>query len=328
MSGHGYGLASLEAAAERVYGFMQPTNQQAWPLLSELVGAEVWAKHENQTPTGAFKVRGGINYVHQLQQREPHVTAVVAASTGNHGQSVAFAGTRAGMATTIVVPHGNNPEKNAAMRALGAELIEVGEDFNVALDHARELAEERGAHLFESYHRDLVLGVGSYALELFRNAPALDTVYVPIGMGSGCNGVVAARDALGLSTKIVGVVAELAPAYLHSFQQRQAVTTNACTTFAEGLAVRIPNPEALQMILQGVDRVVAVGDDEIAEAMRQIFSATHNVVEGAGASTFAALMREREHMAGRRVGVVFSGANIDKPRYLQVLEGRTPGQTA
>jgi threonine dehydratase len=319
-----YSLKELRLAADRVRAVIPLTPQQQWPLLSDAVGAEVWAKHENHTPVGAFKVRGGINYVHKLCEREPATREVVAASTGNHGQSVIYAARRHGLNATIVVPEGNNPEKSASMRALGAELVEHGADFNVSLEHARTLAAARGAHLFESYHADLVAGVASYALELLENAPPLDAVFVPIGMGSGCNAVVAARDALGLDTRIIGVVAELAPAYLHSFAQRKLVSSNLCQTFAEGLAVRIPNPEALSMILDGVDHVTAVSDDELAEAMRMLFSATHNVVEGAGASTLAALMRERADWAGKRVGIVLSGGNIDSPRYLKVLNGETP----
>ena len=321
-----YDLASMEEAAARVHAVIPLTPQYPWPLLAERTGCEVWLKHENHTPTGAFKVRGGINYVDGLKQREPELEGVIAASTGNHGQSVVYAARRAGLRAVIVVPEGNNHEKNAAMRAFGAELIEHGRDFNVALELAEDLARERSLHLFPSYHEDLVRGVGSYALELFRGAPELDTVYVPIGMGSGCNGVVAARDALGLKTKVVGVVAEKAPSYLHSFEQRTPVRTNTCDTFAEGLAVRIPHPEALQMILGGVERVVPVSEDEMAEAMRAIFSATHNVAEGAGASAFAALTKEQARMQGKRVGVIVSGGNIDRPRYVKVLSGETPGR--
>ena len=322
-----FSLSQLESAAQRVHAVIPPTPQQHWPLLSEQVGAEVWVKHENHTPVGAFKVRGGINYVHGLMARAPTLKGVVAASTGNHGQSVVFAARRANLTATIVVPVGCNPEKVASMHALGAEVIEHGEDFNVAFEYARNLSQERDLHLFESYHPDLVRGVGSYALELFRGAPPLDTVYVPVGMGSGCNGVVAARDALKLSTKIVGVVAGEAPAYLHSFKQRKPVSTNSCPTFAEGLAVRIPHPEALDMILAGVDRIVDVSEDEIAQAMRMLFSATHNVAEGAGASTFAALYKEKESMIGRRVAIVLSGGNIDVARYRKVLNGETPKAT-
>jgi threonine dehydratase len=319
-----YSLAQLRRACARVHAVIPPTPQQQWPLLSAAAGAEVWVKHENHTPIGAFKVRGGINYVHKLCEREPATREVVAASTGNHGQSVVYAARRHGLDATIVVPEGNNPEKNASMRALGAELVEYGSDFNVALERAHTIAAERGAHLFESYHGDLVAGVASYALELFEGAPALDAVFVPVGMGSGCNAVVAARDALGLETRIIGVVAEQAPVYLHSFTQGKPVSSNLCQTFAEGLAVRIANPEALAMILDGVDHITAVSDDELAQAMRTLFSATHNVVEGAGASTFAALMRERADWAGRRIGIVLSGGNIDRARYLKVLNGETP----
>lgn len=322
-----YDLAAMEEAADRVHAVIPPTPQYAWPLLAEAAGCEVWLKHENHTPTGAFKVRGGLNYVDGLKRREPGIAGVVAASTGNHGQSVAFAAQRAGLSATIVVPEGNNPEKNAAMRGFGAELIEHGRDIGVSFELAAGLAKERDLHLFPSYHGDLVRGVGSYAMELFRGAPDLDTVYVPIGMGSGCNGVVAARDALGLKTKVVGVVAERAPCYLHSFARGTPVPTNGCDTFAEGLAVRVPHPEALAMILAGVERIVPVSEDEMAEAMRTIFSATHNVAEGAGAGAFAALMKERETMAGKRVGVIVSGGNIDRPRYNLVLAGETPGKT-
>jgi threonine dehydratase len=324
VTGTPYSLKALRAAAARVYEHMPPTPQQHWPLLSEAAGLEVWVKHENHTPTGAFKIRGGINYLASLQAREPDVREVVAASTGNHGQSVAFSAGRAGLRATIVVPKGNNPEKNASVHGLGAELIEHGQDFNVAFEFAKTLARERGAHLFQSYHSDLVAGVASYALELFENAPPLDAVYVPIGMGSGCNGVVAARDALGLDTKIIGVVAKRAPVYLHSFAQRRPVPTNECATFAEGLAVRIAHPEALDMILGGVDRIVAVSEDALADAVRILFSKTHNIAEGAGAAAVAALMKERADMVGKRVAVVVSGGNIDQGRYLKILAGRTP----
>ena len=309
----GYEVASPRWSVPDVYGFMQPQSMVAVAERTRGRGS----LGETRESDAHRRVQGARYQLRTSCNNANHVTAV-AASTGNHGQS-AFAGTRG--SHNVVVPA--NPE-NAA---IGLWVRSSSKLAKISMSRwiTPRTGEERAPTCLSR-----TTGTRFWVLAVMRwncsNAPALDTVYVPLaGLVAG---VVAARDALGLSTKIVGVVAELAPAYLHSFQQRQAVTTNACTTFAEGLAVRIPNPEALQMILQGVDRVVAVGDDEIAEAMRQIFSATHNVVEGAGASTFAALMREREHMAGRRVGVVFSGANIDKPRYLQVLEGRTPGQTA
>ena len=319
-----FDLPHLERVAKRVHQLMPATPQHHWPQLSELAGADVWLKHENHTPTGAFKIRGGINYIDQLLRREPGVRGVVAASTGNHGQSVVAAARRAGLDAAIVVPQGANPEKCAAMRARGAELIEHGKDFNEAFDHVDTIADQRGWHRFESYHPDLVAGVASYGLELFGALPELDTVYVPIGMGSGCNGILAARDALGHRAEVVGVVAEGAPAYLLSFEQRRPVSTNTCNTFAEGLAVRIPHPEALQLILAGVERVVAVSDQEIADAMRTLFSATHNVAEGAGASTVAALLKERSKHRGRRVAAVISGGNIDRVRYAEILRGSTP----
>ena len=319
-----FDLESLDQAAERVYAMMAPTPQHQWPLLSQKAGAEVWLKHENCSPVGSFKVRGGINYVHELMAADPSVQGLVAASTGNHGQSVVFSARRAGLEAVIVVPEGANPEKCAAMAARGAELVYHGKDFNEAFDHAHTLAEERGWHLFESYHPHLVQGVSTYALELFRGVPDIDTVYVPIGMGSGCNGVVAARDALGLDTVIVGVVAEKAPAYLHSFANKTPISTNSNATFAEGLAVRIPHPGALAMILEGVERVVAVSEDELAQGIRDIFACTHHVAEGAGASTVAAIMKERDDISGQRVAAIISGGNIDTERYLQVLSGHTP----
>ncbi len=319
-----YELQVLERAAARVHELMEPTPQHHWPLLSEQAGAEVWLKHENCSPIGSFKVRGGINYIHELLDARPGTTGVVGASTGNHGQSVVFSARRRGLEAAIVVPLGANPEKCAAMQARGAELVYHGKDFNEALDHAQALAGERDWHLFESYHPHLVQGVASYALELFGGVADIHTVYVPVGMGSGCNGVVAARDALGLETQIVGVVAQKAPAYLHSFARKTPVSTNTNATFAEGLAVRIPHREALEMLLSGVDRIVAVSEDEMAQAIRDIFSCTHHVAEGAGASTVAALMKERDRLAGKRVAAIVSGGNIDTQRYLQVLAGKTP----
>ncbi|NKC12875.1 MAG: threonine dehydratase [Gammaproteobacteria bacterium] len=321
-------LARLRTVTARVHVRMNPTPQIHWPGLSELSGASVWVKHENHTPTGAFKIRGGINYVHELKEREPAARSptwgVVAASTGNHGQSVVYAARDASLNAVIVVPEGNNPDKNAAIRAMGGELIEHGEDFNAAFDHARRLAAKRGWHLFESFHPHLVEGVASYGLELLEAVTRLDAVYVPVGMGSGCCGVIAARDALGLDTEVIGVVATNAPAYLHSLEHGQPVSTNHCATFAEGLAVRIPHPDALAMLRAGVSRLVAVTEDDIADAVRQFFSCTHNIAEGAGAATLAALLQERRMMRGKRIAVVLSGGNIDAARYRLLLDGHTP----
>jgi threonine dehydratase len=312
-------LSDIENAATIVYAAMPPTAQYPWPLLAERTGCEVWVKHENHTPIGAFKVRGGLVYMDRLKRREPMLRGVASATRGNHGQSIALAAARAGIAATIVVPRGNSVEKNAAMRSFGAELIEAGHDFDAAREAAVRLATGRGLAMVPSFHRDLVAGVSTYALELFRAAPLLDTVYVPIGLGSGLCGVISARDALGLTTKVVGVVSTAAPAYALSFAARKVVATNSADTMADGMAVRGPDAEALDMILNGADRIVQVSDDEVMEAMRAYFTDTHQVAEGAGAASLAALMQEREKMKGKKVGLVLSGGNIDRPVYLRAL---------
>jgi len=314
-------LAELEAAAAIVHGVMPPTPQYCWPLLSQRTGAETWVKHENHTPVGAFKLRGGLVYMQALKRQQPEVAGVIAATRGNHGQSVAFAAARAGLAAVIVVPHGNSAEKNAAMRALGAELIEHGHDFQAAYEHAMGLAADRKLHALRSFHPWLVAGVGSYALELFRTVPDIDTVYVPIGLGSGICGTIAARDALGLKTKVVGVVAENAAAYALSFAQRAPVATNSADTIADGMACRVPDSDALGSILEGAERVVTVSEAAIKAAMRHYFTDTHNLVEGAGAAPLAALLQERQRMAGKRVALILSGGNIDRPLYASVLNG-------
>jgi threonine dehydratase len=314
-------LADLEAAAAIVHGVMPPTPQYCWPLLGQRTGAETWVKHENHTPLGAFKLRGGLVYMQQLKRAQPDVAGVIAATRGNHGQSVAFAAARAGLAAVIVVPHGNSAEKNAAMRALGAELIEHGHDFQAAYEHAMGLAAARKLHALRSFHPWLVAGVGSYALELFRAVPNIDTVYVPIGLGSGICGTMAARDALGLKTRIVGVVAENAAAYALSFAKKEAVSTNSADTIADGMACRVPDSGALGYILKGAERVVTVSEAAIKAAMRHYFTDTHNLVEGAGAAPLAALLQERARMAGKRVALILSGGNIDRPLYADVLNG-------
>jgi threonine dehydratase len=314
-------IKELEAAADIVYRAMTPTPQQRWPLLDERCGAAVWVKHENHTPVGAFKLRGGLAYMQDLKRQQPDLVGVIAATRGNHGQSVAFAARRVGLTAVIVVPHGNSVEKNAAMRALGAELIEHGHDFQAAYEHAMGLAAGRKLHAVRSFHPTLVAGVGSYALELFRAAPDLDTVYVPIGLGSGICGTMAARDALGLKTKIVGVVAENAAAYALSFAKKTAVSTNSAETIADGMACRVPDEAALEFIFKGAERVVTVTEDEIKAAMRHYFTDTHNLAEGAGAAPLAALLGERRRMEGKRVALILSGGNIDRPLYTSVLNG-------
>lgn len=312
-------LSELESAAERVHQVIPPTPQICWPLLCRRTGAAVWVKHENHTPVGAFKVRGGVIYMEDLKQGKPGITGLIAATRGNHGQSVAFSAARVGWRAVIVAPHGNSPEKNAAMRALGAELIEHGTDFQEAYEYATGLAGERRLHFVKSFDRTLVAGVASYALELFRGVPALDTVYVPIGMGSGICGTIAVRDALGLRTEVVGVVAAGAPAYALSFVAGKAVTTETAVTIADGMACRVPDVEALEIIRQGAARVLTVDDCEIQAAMRHLFSDTHNAAEGAGAAGLAALLQEGERMRGRRVGVILSGGNVDREVFAQTL---------
>jgi threonine dehydratase len=319
-----FSLAELEATAALVQSHFGATPQYAWPLLQARTGVDVWVKHENHTPAGAFKVRGGVVYFDQLVRERPHVKGVISATRGNHGQSLAYAGTKVGVSVTIVVPLGNSVEKNAAMRAFGAELIEHGADFDVARAYAAELALERGLEFVPSFHPALVVGVATYAYELFRAVADLDTVYVPIGLGSGICGLIRTRDVMGLSTKIVGVVSENASAYALSFAAGRVVETNSAHTFADGMAVRIPNAEALEIIRTGADRVVQVSDDEIAAAMRALYSDTHNLAEGAGAAPLAALMKEQDRMRGKRVGVILCGGNIDAPVFAEVLGGKTP----
>jgi len=290
-----------------------------WPLLSERCGARVVVKHENHLPTGSFKVRGGLIYMRELRAREPHVRGVIAATRGNHGQSVAFAARRVGLPATIVVPHGNSVEKNAAMRALGATLLEHGRDFQDAFEHAQALARSERLHFVPSFHPTLVGGVATWAFELFRTAPDLDVLYVPIGLGSGICGALAARDATRVRTRIVGVVAERAPTYALSFEKGEPVPTDTADTFADGLAVRVPNADALKTIRAGVERVVAVSEAEIRAAVRLYFSAAHQVAEGAGAAGLAACLREHEVVAGRSVGLVLTGGNIDRAIYQRIL---------
>ena len=314
-------LDEITVAAELIYRHLRPTPEICWPLICERTSTEVWVKHENHTPIGAFKLRGGLVYLDDLMKSAPETRGVIAATRGNHGQSVAYAARRAGIAAVMVVPHGNSVEKNRAMCALGAELIEHGEDFNAAYDRAGELAAERGLHAFPSYHPLLVCGVATYGLELFHAVPDLDTVYVPIGLGSGIHGVISARDALGLKTRVVGVVAERAAAYALSFEAGRPISTEACDTMADGVAVRIPNAEALEVILKGAERVVTVSEGEIGAAMRAYYTDTHNLAEGAGATPLAALLKEKDIMAGKKVGLILSGGNVDAEVYRGILAG-------
>jgi threonine dehydratase len=314
-------LADIEAAARNVYAVMPPTPQYAWPLLAQRAGCEVWVKHENHTPTGAFKVRGGLNLMATLAAT-PGFAGVISATRGNHGQSLAYAARRHGVRCHIVVPEGNSPGKNAAMRAFGAELTVHGRDFDEARVHAHALAQKQGLAFVGPFDPALVAGVATYALEFLRAVPDLHTVFVPIGCGSGICGLIAARDALGLSTRIVGVVSEGANAYAQSFRRRVAVETAAAITIADGMAVRVPVAAALEIIWQGAHDVIEVSDAEVEAAMAAYCDDTHQIAEGAGAAPLAALLKSPQR-AGKRMGVILTGGNVDRDVYVRVLEGMT-----
>ena len=313
-------LEALEAAEATIRRVIPPTPHYPWPLLSARTGCTVWLKHENAAPTGSFKVRGGLVHLERLKRARPCLKSVVAATRGNYGQSIAFAAGRHGLKARVVVPHGNSPDKNRAMRALGAELVEHGHDFQAALEEAQRLAQGDDVAFVPSFHPDLVAGVASYALELFRAAPNLDAVYVPIGLGSGICGVIAARDALGLKTEVIGVVSEGAPCYALSFARGEPVSTNRVDTIADGMACRVPVPEALAAIQRGASRVVTVSDEAILEAIGILFADTHHIAEGAAAAPLAALVKERGQMAGKTVGLIVSGGNIDRDLCRRALD--------
>lgn len=318
--------SDLDAAAAIVYGAMPATPQFSWPLLNEALGTEAWVKHENHTPTGAFKVRGGLVYLQGLLQREPGVTGIVSATRGNHGQSLAFAARRHGVRATIVVPHGNSVEKNAAMRALGAQLVEHGDDFQASREHALSLARKQGLHMVPSCHPDLVAGVASFWMELFHAQPALDTVFVPIGQGSGFCAAIAAREALGLRTRVIGVVSSHATAYLDSFRSGTLQEAPSTAELADGMACRTPDAGSLAVVQRYADEVVAVSDEEVARAIRLYYGATHNLAEGAGAAALAAAMRLKHdaRVAGRKVGLPLTGANVDAEKIMRVLSEVLP----
>ena len=305
-----FSLPDLQRAADLVRTHLPATPQIAWPLLQRRSGARVWVKHENHLPTGAFKVRGGVVFADR-QSRESPGRGLISATRGNHGQSLAWAGSRFGLPVTIVVPFGNSAEKNAAMQALGATLIEHGEDFEEAREEAHRRASIENLLFVPSFATDLVLGVATYALELFQATPDLDAVYVPIGLGSGICGTIMARDLLGLSTKVIGVQSTGADCYAQSFAAGHVVAGNRADTKADGIAVRQPDPEALRIILGGAERIVTVEDQQIAAAIGAYWTDTHNLVEGAGAAPLAALIHEKDAMQGKRIAVIASGGNID-----------------
>ncbi len=319
--------ANLRDAAARVHAVLPPTPQYRWPLLEAAVaprpddGTELWLKHENHTPVGAFKIRGGLVYFERLIASGQRPAGVVSATRGNHGQSIGFAARRHGLPALVLVPRGNSREKNAAMRALGVELIEFGDDFQAAREEAMRLAAARGWHMVPSFHPDLVAGVASYGLELFGQLPQLDAVYVPIGLGSGACGLIAALEALGLGCEVIGVVSSGAPAYALSLARGEPVSHTVTTTLADGMACRTPEADALAILQRGLSRVLQVSDDEVAAAMRLLYETTHQVAEGAGAAALAAAWQERPRLAGRKTALVLSGGNVDREVYARVLAG-------
>ena len=312
-------LSEIETAKALIRPHIRETPTYRWPLLEAGLGCELWLKHENHTPVGAFKIRGGLVYMDELKRSQPDVQGVIAATTGNHGQSIAFAAKLNGLRAVIVVPHGNNPEKNNAMRSLGAELVEHGNEFQEALEYSRELAVREGLHAVPSFHPWLVRGVATYGLEMFRSVADLDAVFVPIGRGSGFCGIAAARAALGLKTRIIGVVSEHAPAYALSFEQRQFVEQPSTTRVAEGVACKTPNRDALELVIHHAHEIVTVNDDEAIAAMREIIQATHNIAEGAGALAYAALKKHREQWQGKRIACVLTGGNASMAMITRAL---------
>ncbi|MDO9294096.1 MAG: threonine dehydratase [Hydrogenophaga sp.] len=312
-------LQDIEAAAQVVYQSFQATPQYRWGTLSQRLGADCWVKHENHTPVGAFKIRGGLTYFDQLQRRGELPREVISATRGNHGQSIGWAARAHGVACSIVVPLGNSTEKNAAMRALGVNLIEHGNDFQEAREHAMSLAAERGAHMVPSYHKDLLRGVSTYWWEFFKAVPQLDVVYVPIGQGSGACSAIAAKLALGHQARIVGVVSAHATTYADSIAAGRVVEAPVSTALADGMACRVADAAALAVLMPHLERVVKVSDDEVAQAMRTLFADTHNVAEGAGAASFAAAWQERESLKGKIVGTTLCGGNVDSEVFAKVL---------
>ncbi len=312
-------LEEIHQAAEVVYQTLSPTPQYSWPLLNQKLGVETWLKHENHLPVGAFKVRGGLTYFHALKQNQPNCPGIITATRGNHGQSVGLAAARFNFPVTVVVPHGNSREKNAAMKALGVRLIEHGDDFQASLEYSQQLAQEQNLHAIPPFHPWLLRGVSTYSWEMLRAVPDLDVVFIPIGMGSGICGMVAARKALKHNVKIVGVVSAQAPAYARSFAQRARIEAPVTTQLADGLACRSPSEDALNIIWKEIDYIVEVSDVAIESAMRDVFECTHNIAEGAGAASVAAAIKEKATLKGKKIGMVLSGGNIDREVYAQVL---------
>lgn len=319
-----FSLREIEQAAQFVHKKIQPTPQLNWPQISEMIGANVWVKHENHTPTGSFKIRGAITFIDWLKSAHPDIKGIITATRGNHGQGQAREATAAGLKAKIIVPLGNSKEKNDAMRSFGGELIEYGNDFDEARVKAVFLSKQEGLYMVPAYHSELVRGVSTYAFELFSALSDLDSVYVPIGCGSGACGLVTVRDALNIKTKIIGVVSEQAQAVKLSFDKKNIMETSSANTFADGLAVRVPVAEAFDIYSKGIERVVSVSENDIANAIRVFYQCTHNMAEGAGAAALAALLKDKHKMQGKNVGVILSGSNIDAGLFCQVLKNEMP----
>lgn len=319
----GFSKEELESAQRIVYQHIKPTPQYAWPQLCQAAGCELWLKHENHTPIGAFKVRGGLVYLDALA-RDPSIGDLVTATRGNHGQSIPYAARHYDKTVHVYAPESNSVEKNAAMRAWGAQLHLHGSDFEFAVEAAVAHAAQDGLHMVPSFHRNLVLGVATYGYELMTEVANLDAIYVPVGMGSGASSLIAVRDLLGAATRIIGVVSTAADAIAQSFSAGKIISTNTAQTFADGVATRVPHPEAFEVLSNGLERVVTVSDDEVADAIRLIYATTHNIAEGAGAAATAAVLQEREQCEGKRVAAILTGGNIDRTWFAKILSGETP----
>lgn len=316
--------SDIEDAQRIIAPHILPTPQLRWPLLCDKIGTDVWVKHENHTPIGAFKVRGGLVYIDSITKRKNPPSRLITATRGNHGQSIPFAARMAGIPVTVLAPRGNSVEKNAAMRGWGADVEEFGDDFDLAREEAARRAAAGEGEFVPSYCEELVRGVATYGFELMQALPDLDTIYCPIGMGSGICGLVQVRDLLGLKAHIVGVVSAHADAMAQTFESNTVITTESANTFADGVATRVPNPDALDIIRKGVERIVRVTDDEVAEAIRMLYTCTHNIAEGAGAASCAAAFQERGLLKGKKVAIILTGGNVDKDWLIQVLNGGTP----
>lgn len=314
----------LRAACDLVYTGMHPTAQYAWPQLAAATGVEVWVKHENHTPTGSFKVRGAITFIDWVTRVHPDASGICTATRGNHGQGQARAARANGLTAKVYVPFGNSVEKNAAMRAFGADLIEFGADFDDAREEAFRVADAEGLVIVPPFHREIVRGVATYAYELLTAVPDLDALYVPIGCGSGICGCIAARDALGARTEIIGVVSDQAQTAKLSAEAGRLIETESCATFADGMSVRVPVAEALDIYRDGASRIITVTDAEVADAIRLYYRETHNLAEGAGAAPLAGLIKERDLMAGKKAAVILCGGNIDRDWFLTVMQGGVP----